>query len=92
MTDLERLVAVEASRSLQSRHVRPADGKDWGALARLFLPHGSFLVHDLKGRPQLVLAGREQIIERLSRIIGAGATIHHLVRAGSVGGVMAQSA
>ncbi|MGK9171583.1 nuclear transport factor 2 family protein [Inquilinus limosus] len=48
MTDLERLVAIEAIRSLQSRYVRLADGKDWGALARLFLPRGTFVVYDLK--------------------------------------------
>ncbi|WP_179221757.1 nuclear transport factor 2 family protein [Inquilinus limosus] len=79
MVDLDRLVAIEAIRSLQSRYVRLADSKDWGALARLFLPHGTFMVHDLEGRLQLVLTGREQIIERLSHTIGGGATIHHLL-------------
>jgi len=38
MTDLERLIAIEDIRALQSRYVRYADLKDWQALAGLFLP------------------------------------------------------
>jgi hypothetical protein len=78
MTDLERLVAIESIRNLQSRYVRLADSKDWLGLANLFLPDGSFIPYGLDGKPQLTMLGRAQIAEEVSLSVGAGTAIHHL--------------
>jgi hypothetical protein len=78
MTDLERLIAVEAIRSLQSRYVRYADAKDWAALADLFLATGSFIPYGMDGQPQAMMVGREQIRATISAAVGGGTAIHHL--------------
>ncbi|HMN47132.1 MAG TPA: nuclear transport factor 2 family protein [Povalibacter sp.] len=78
MTDLEKLVAIEAIRNLQSRYVRLADSKDWLGLAHLFLPQGSFVPYGVDGKPQVAMLGREQICRMLSDAVGAGTAIHHL--------------
>jgi hypothetical protein len=78
MTDLERLIAIEDIRNLQSRYVRYADLKDWRALVGLFLPGASFTPYDVEGKPQIVMTGREQIAERVSTSVGAGTALHHL--------------
>ena len=79
VTDLERLIAIENIRTLQSRYVRYADSKDWDALAGCFLPDASFIPHDLQGKPQVIMAGRDAIKERVSTSVGNGTALHHLL-------------
>jgi hypothetical protein len=78
MNDVDRLVAIEAIRSLQSRFVRYIDCKDWLGLSRLFVAEGSFILYGVDGKPQATLTGGEQIRTELTRIVGCGTTIHHL--------------
>jgi hypothetical protein len=78
MTDLERLLAIEDIRNLQSRYVRYADLKDWQALVGLFLPDASFTPYDVEGKPQVVMIGRDEIAERVSNSVGKGTALHHL--------------
>jgi hypothetical protein len=79
MTDLERLVAVEDIRTLQSRYVRYADLKDWLALVGLFLPDAVFTPYDVEGKPQVMMTGRDEIAKRVSNSVGSGAALHHLL-------------
>jgi SnoaL-like domain len=79
VTDLERLIAIEDIRTLQSRYVRYADSKDWDALVGCFLPDASFTPHDLQGRPQVIMTGRDAIKERVSTSVGNGTALHHLL-------------
>jgi SnoaL-like domain len=78
MNDLERLVAIEDVRYLQARYVRYADAKDWRALANLFLPDAQFIPHDMDGKPQVTLTGRDEIERRVSAAVGSGTALHHL--------------
>lgn len=78
MTDLERLVAIEEIRTLQSRYVRYADTKNWQALAGLFLPGASFIPHDINGKPQVTMTGREEIASTINASVGGGTALHHL--------------
>jgi SnoaL-like domain len=78
MTDLDRLVAIEALRSLQSRYVRYADSKNWQALADLFLPSGTFIACGMDGEPMATLVGCEQIRTVIAASVGAGTATHHL--------------
>lgn len=78
LSDLDRLVATEAIRSLQSRYVRLADGNEWRALADLFLPEGEFVTLDLKGKAQGRMAGRDEIYNRLTDLVGSARATHHL--------------
>jgi hypothetical protein len=79
MTDLERLVAIEDIRTLQSRYVRYADLKDWQALVGLFLPDAVFTPYDVEGKPQVVMTGRDGIAKRVSSSVGSGTALHHLL-------------
>ena len=79
MTDLERLVAIEDIRTLQSRYVRYADCKDWQALVELFLPDATFTPYDIESKPQVVMAGRDGIAKRVSNSVGSGTALHHLL-------------
>jgi Zn-finger nucleic acid-binding protein len=78
MTDLERLVAIEDIRNLQSRYVRYADLKDWQALAGLFLPGASFIPYGMDGAPVATMTGRDEIANTISASVGAGSALHHL--------------
>lgn len=79
MTDLERLIAIEDIRALQSRYVRYADEKNLDAIAGCFLPNASFTPFDVEGKPQVVMAGREAIKTTIATTIGKGQAIHHLL-------------
>jgi hypothetical protein len=79
MTDLERLVAIEDIRALQSRYVRYADLKDWQALVGLFLPDAVFIPYDVEGKPLVVMTGRDGIAKRVSDSVGSGTALHHLL-------------
>jgi hypothetical protein len=78
MNDLERLVAIEDLRRLQSRYVRHADLKEWRVLAGLFLPEGTFTPYGVDGKQQVNMCGREEIERRVSASVGAGTALHHL--------------
>lgn len=78
MNDLERLVAIEDIRRLQSRYVRYADLKDWKALAGLFLPKGRFTPYDTRGEALVTMTGREEIEGTINASVGAGSALHHL--------------
>ena len=78
MTDLERLLAIEEIRTLQSRYVRYADNKDWAALVGVFRPDASFTPYDVDGNPLLVMKGRDDIADRVSTSVGRGTVLHHL--------------
>jgi len=78
MNDLDRLVAIEAIRSLQSRFVRYIDSKDWLGLAQLFVAEGTFILYGVDGKAQRVMVGGEQIRTDLSSIVGLGTSVHHL--------------
>jgi hypothetical protein len=79
MTDLERLIAIEDIRALQSSYVRYADLKDWQALVGLFLPDAAFIPYDVEGKPQVVMTGRDEIAKRVSSSVGKGTALHHLL-------------
>jgi SnoaL-like domain len=79
VTDLERLVAIEDIRKLQSKYVRFADAKDWDAAVGCFLPGASFTPYDLAGKPQVVMSGRDAIKMRISTSVGGGTALHHLL-------------
>jgi SnoaL-like domain len=78
MDNLERLVAIEDIRTLQSRYVRYADQKDWDALVGCFLPGATFTPHDLQGKPLVVMFGRDGIKARVSTTVGDGTALHRL--------------
>ena len=78
MTEIDRLAAIEAIRSLQSRYVRLADAKDWQKLSELFVSQGSFTVFGVDGKPFAAMVGREQIRHTISAGVGAGTAVHHL--------------
>lgn len=79
MTYLERLIAIEDIRALQSRYVRSADLKDWQALVGLFLPNAVFTAYDVQGKPQVAMTGRDEIAKRVSTSVGKGTALHHLL-------------
>jgi hypothetical protein len=79
MTDLERLIAIEDIRTLQSRYVRYADMKDWDALVGCFLPGASFTAYDLQEKPQVVMSGRGEIKDQISTFVADGTARHHLL-------------
>lgn len=78
LTDLDRLVAIDALRDLQSRYARLADARDWHALADLFVPDGSFIPLLPSGEPQATMTGRDEIVRTIAAGIGAGKATHHL--------------
>jgi hypothetical protein len=74
MNDLERLVAIDQIRDLMARYARYADGKQWGDLARLFLPGGTFQPLDVEGNPlRPVVAGRDEIAHAVGATVEAPA-------------------
>lgn len=78
MSDLERLVATEALRDLQSRYVRLADAGDWQGLAGLFAPGGVFVALNPDGSPQAEMRGHAEIIRTIAAGVGMGRATHHL--------------
>lgn len=78
LTDLERLIAIEDIRNLQSRYVRYVDTKDWQAVAGLFTRGASFIPYGMDGKPQVTMSGRDEIAKTVSGAVGAGMTLHHL--------------
>ena len=78
LTDLERLVAIDAIRDLMARYVRHADNKQWTDLAETFLPDGTFTPYDVEGNPRAEMRGRADIAQTIGASVGSATAIHHL--------------
>ena len=79
VTDLERLVAIDAIRDLMARYVRYADHKDWRDLANTFLPDATFTSYDTEGNVFAEMRGRADIVARSRAFRRLPETsIHHL--------------
>jgi hypothetical protein len=78
VTDLERLVAIDAIRDLMARYARFADNKQWEDLADTFLPGGTFTPYDVEGNPLAEMRGRADIAHTIDATVGSATAIHHL--------------
>jgi len=78
MTELERLSAVDAIRSVMARYVYYADHAEYENLAGLFTQGGTFRSKNVQGEDWVVMNGRQQIIEIISNSVGTAKVIHHL--------------
>jgi hypothetical protein len=78
LTELERLVAVDAIRDLQARYVRAADEKRWSDLAALFTADARFIAQDLDGETLAEMRGRDEIEKIIGGSVGSAVTVHHL--------------
>jgi len=82
MTDLERLLAIEAIRQMKARYFRCIDTKDWNGFLACFTPDA---VMDVSVPGRLVPAdtgiyrGTEAIGKWAPAAVGNAVTVHHLL-------------
>jgi len=77
ISDVDRLVAIEAIKQTKARYYRTMDTKDWDAYAMVFAPDA---VMDARGETSDgsgYVEGREQIVAFIKRVIGDVLTVHH---------------
>lgn len=86
MTDVERLLAIEAIRQLKARYFRCMDQKDFAGLAETFAPDASFGARYAKGVPDdgdgaslrgFRVSGRDAVMERITARIRTADIMHH---------------
>ncbi|SMD26392.1 nuclear transport factor 2 family protein [Kibdelosporangium aridum] len=78
VTDLDRLVITDEIRQLMAWYVYHADHKDWGKLARLFMPDAIFSVYGPNGELFNEFTGPKDIEETITKSVGSRQAIHHL--------------
>ncbi len=78
VTDLERLVAIDAIRDLMARYARFADNKQWEDLADTFLPDGTFIPYGVDRSPRAEMRGRADIAHTMDAAVGSATAIHRL--------------
>lgn len=74
MQDIQRLMAIEAIKSLKARYFRCMDSKDWGGLSACFTED---LVADFRDAPGMLAQGREVYMAQLQEILNDATTVHH---------------
>ncbi|EEF25379.1 Bile acid 7-alpha dehydratase, putative [Ricinus communis] len=73
MTELERLLAIEAIKRLKARYFRCVDTKDWDGFATVFAPDVRLDI-DVPGT---VLSGPAQIVESVRTALAGCTAVHH---------------
>ncbi|MGC4251008.1 MAG: nuclear transport factor 2 family protein [Sphingobium sp.] len=82
LSDLERMIAVDAIKTLRARFCRALDARNWDALASMVTDGIRLLVANESGNPALGLAdplsfnGRDAFLAFVRQVIGTGPTIH----------------
>ena len=83
MDAVQQLAELEAIRRLKARYFRCMDTKDWAGWAQVFTPDAT-LEFDLDvstlgrpGNPAPKIAGRDAIVEFVSRVFATNETVHH---------------
>ena len=83
MTDLERLLAIEAIRQLKARYFRCMDLKDFDSVAATFAPDATFGAKSLKSSSDgasladFEVTGRDAIMERITARTRTADIMHH---------------
>lgn len=75
MTDLERLLAIEAIKTLKARYFRCMDAKDWAGMTAVYAPDATA---DFRSEsPDGYVEGAEKIVAYTRLGIESVVTIHH---------------
>lgn len=77
MTDLERLLAIEAIRQLKARYFRFMDTKDWSALPTVFAPDAQMDMRGETGDDSGLIDGGPQIAAFMRASVEHLVTVHH---------------
>jgi hypothetical protein len=75
VTDMGKLLAVEAIKRLKARYLRCVDTKDWDGFRLVFAPDAQFDISD--DVPGCVLAGRDAIALAVSAPLAECVSVHH---------------
>ena len=74
MDDTQRLLALEALKSLKAKYFRTMDSKDWPALSSCFTED---LQADFTEAPGMLAEGRDNYMAQLTSILQDAQTMHH---------------
>ncbi|HZP45595.1 MAG TPA: nuclear transport factor 2 family protein [Candidatus Binataceae bacterium] len=78
MTDIEKLVAIEAVRQTKARYFRLMDTKDWEGFAAVFAPDATVdYASENPAASNFKASGAANIVALVRQIIGEALTIHH---------------
>lgn len=80
MTDVERLLAIEAIKQLKARYYRCMDTKDWACLEAVFAPDAQARFLGSRGEdPQSVqpVVGRAKVAAYIRQAVETLVTVHH---------------
>jgi uncharacterized protein (TIGR02246 family) len=73
VSDIQRLLDIEAIKQLKARYFRMLDTKDWGGFASLFTVDTHLLVPE----GDVDVTGREAVAESISTVLRGVQTVHH---------------
>jgi len=84
MTDIEKLLAIEAIKQLKARYFRCMDTKDFDGLAETFAPDACFSARSPKSRAtgtarlaDFTVTGRKDIMEKIMGRVLTAEIMHH---------------